>query len=68
MALEKRGLRFEVWSMRHPTDKKRHVLHDALKAKIHYLPEYLYEEPLRVLKGLAIRRACRGSARRSSFG
>ncbi len=29
------------------------MLHDALKAKIHYLPEYLYEEPLRVLKGLA---------------
>ena len=53
VALENRGLRFEVWSMRHPTDKKRHVLHDALKAKIHYLPEYLYEEPLRVLKGLA---------------
>jgi colanic acid/amylovoran biosynthesis glycosyltransferase len=53
VALENRGLRFEVWSMRHPTDKKRHALHDALKANIHYLPEYLYEEPLRVLKGLA---------------
>ena len=39
--------------MRHPTDKKRHGLHEALKAKVRYLPEYLYEEPLRVLKGLA---------------
>lgn len=62
VALEKRGLRFEVWSMRHPTDKKRHTLHDALKAKVSYLPEYLYQEPLRVLKGLA------HSARLPGFG
>ncbi len=62
VALEKRGLRFEVWSMRHPTDKKRHALHDALKAKVRYLPEYLYQEPLRVLKGLA------HSARLPGFG
>ena len=51
VALEQRGLAFEVWSLRHPTDRKRHGLHEALRAKIHYLPEYLYEEPLRVLKG-----------------
>lgn len=51
VALEQRGLRFDVWSMRRPTDKKRHALHDALKAEIRYLPEYLYEEPWRVLKG-----------------
>jgi glycosyltransferase involved in cell wall biosynthesis len=62
VALESRGLRFEVWSMRHPTDKKRHGLHEALKAKVRYLPEYLYEEPLRVLKGLA------NSVRRPGFG
>lgn len=62
VALEQRGLRFEVWSMRHPTDKKRHALHDALKAKVRYLPEYLYQEPLRVLKGLA------RSARLPGFG
>ena len=62
VALEQRGLRFEVWSMRHPTDKKRHALHDALKAKVRYLPEYLYQEPLRVLKGRA------RSARLPGFG
>ena len=62
VALEKRGLRFEVWSMRHPTDRKRHGLHDALKAKVRYLPEYLYQEPFRVLKGLA------HSARLPGFG
>ncbi|HEY6630276.1 MAG TPA: glycosyltransferase family 4 protein [Rhizobiaceae bacterium] len=62
VALESRGMRFDVWSMRHPTDKKRHALHDALKAKVTYLPEYLYQEPLRVLKGLA------HAARLSGFG
>lgn len=62
VALEGRGIRFDVWSMRHPTDKKRHALHDALKAKVTYLPEYLYQEPLRVLKGLA------HSARLPGFG
>ena len=51
--LERHGLRFDVWSMRHPTDKKRHALHDALQATVRYLPEYLYEEPRRVLKGAA---------------
>ena len=51
VALEGRGLSFEVWSMRRPTDKKRHALHDALRAKVRYLPEYLYEEPQRVLRG-----------------
>ncbi len=52
VALESRGLQFEVWSMRHPTDTKRHALHDALQAKVHYLPEYLYQEPRRVVSGL----------------
>lgn len=51
VALEKRGLAFEVWSLRHPTDRKRHGLHETLQARVRYLPEYLYEEPLRVLKG-----------------
>lgn len=53
VALEGRGLNFEVWSMRRPTDKKRHALHNALKAKVRYLPEYLYEEPVRVMRGAA---------------
>ena len=50
VALEQRGIGFEVWSLRRPTDKKRHALHDALRAKVNYLPEYLYQEPLRLLK------------------
>jgi glycosyltransferase involved in cell wall biosynthesis len=50
VALEQRGIGFEIWSLRRPTDKKRHDIHDALRAKINYLPEYLYQEPLRVVK------------------
>lgn len=52
VALEERGIAFEVWSMRRPTDEKRHDLHHSLSAKVNYLPEYLYEEPLRVIRAL----------------
>ncbi|MBT8153997.1 glycosyltransferase [Epibacterium ulvae] len=48
VALEEQGVDFEIWSLRHPTDIKRHPLHDRLQARVHYLPEYLYEEPERV--------------------
>lgn len=48
VALEDAGHSFEIWSLRHPTDIKRHPLHDRLQARVHYLPEYLYEEPERV--------------------
>lgn len=67
MALEEGGLDFEIWSLRHPTDKKTHPLHDRLQARVHYLPEYLKDEPLRVLKGVlsALRRPGFGAAWRS---
>lgn len=70
VALEKRGFRFEVWSMRQPTDGKRHPLHDALTARVRYLPEYLHQEPLRVLKGLthAVRLPGFGAAFRLFLG
>lgn len=50
-ALEARGLDVLIVSLRHPTDRKRHALHDLIRAGILYLPEYLYQEPLRVLRG-----------------
>ena len=53
VALEEAGISFEIWSLRHPTDHKTHPLHDRLKARVHYLPEYLKDDPLRVLKGIA---------------
>lgn len=52
VALEGRGLDFDLWSLRFPTDKKTHPLHDQLGASVHYLPEYLHQEPLRVGRGL----------------
>ncbi len=52
LALERAGLDFAIWSLRHPTDAKTHPLHDELRAHVHYLPEYLHDEPLRVLRGL----------------
>ncbi len=48
VALEAAGQSFEIWSLRHPTDVKRHPLHDRLRAQVNYLPEYLYQEPDRV--------------------
>jgi glycosyltransferase involved in cell wall biosynthesis len=52
LGLEKAGFRLTLVSLRHPTDKKRHPVHDEIRAPVVYLPEYLYEEPVRVLKGL----------------
>lgn len=60
VALERAGVEFEIWSLRHPTDKKIHPLHDQLKAPVKYLPEYLKDEPMRVIKGLASARRLRG--------
>lgn len=51
LALEERGLDLEIWSLRHPTERAMHPMNRAIRARVTYLPEYLYEEPLRVLKG-----------------
>jgi colanic acid/amylovoran biosynthesis glycosyltransferase len=51
-ALEARGHRFEIWSLRHPYDDRIHPIHDEITAGRHYLPEYLHDEPLRVLRAL----------------
>jgi glycosyltransferase involved in cell wall biosynthesis len=52
-ALEQRGLNLEIWSLRFPTDKHRHPVHSEILAPVTYLPEYLYQQPWRVLRGLA---------------
>lgn len=52
VALEARGLSFLLVSLRHPTDRARHPDHDRLRAAVLYLPEYLYQEPRRVLRAL----------------
>ncbi|MBN9530119.1 MAG: glycosyltransferase family 4 protein [Alphaproteobacteria bacterium] len=62
LGLERRGLDAEIVSLRHPTDQKRHPVHEAIKAPVRYLPEYLYQEPGRVLRGLL------AGIRRPGFG
>ncbi|WP_278923444.1 glycosyltransferase family 4 protein [Pseudophaeobacter profundi] len=62
VALEEAGLTFEIWSLRHPTDVKRHPLHDRLQARVRYLPEYLYQEPTRVWQARATAQALPGYA------
>jgi len=62
VALERAGHRFELWSLRHPTDTKRHPLHDQLAAPVRYLPEYLYDEPDRVARAREAARALPGYA------
>ncbi len=48
LALQDKGQQFEIWSLRFPTDKKTHPLHQKITAPIKYLPEYLHQEPRRV--------------------
>ncbi len=50
--LELAGYDLVIVSLRQPTDTKRHAVHDEIQAAVHYLPEYLYQAPLRVLRGL----------------
>jgi len=50
LALEHRGIDQYIISLRHPTDGKIHALHEAIRAPVLYLPEYLHEEPWRVAR------------------
>jgi glycosyltransferase involved in cell wall biosynthesis len=53
LALEARGLPLEIWSLRRPSDFAAHPMHKKVRASVRYLPEYLYQEPWRVLQGFA---------------
>lgn len=61
LALERRGLDIRIVSLRHPTDPHRHPVHEEIGAPVTYLPEHLYQEPIRVL------RAWRKVRRRASY-
>ena len=49
--LEARGVALEIWSLRRPTDQFHHPVHDRVTARAAYLPEYLKDDPRRVLAG-----------------
>ena len=50
LGLERAGLPIRIFSMRRPADKHVHPIHREIAAPVAYLPEYLHEEPLRVLR------------------
>jgi glycosyltransferase involved in cell wall biosynthesis len=49
-ALEQLGLQILIVSLRHPTDQRTHPVHGEIRAPLLYLPEYLRDEPMRVLR------------------
>lgn len=49
--LETRGLALDIYSLRAPYDPAHHPIHEEIRAPVAYLPEYLWREPLRVLRG-----------------
>lgn len=51
LSLENLGAEITIVSLRHPTDGNTHPVHAKITAPVLYLPEYLYQEPLRVLWG-----------------
>lgn len=53
LALEARGLAFDIWSLRRPTDRHVHPMHERIAARLFYLPEYLHDDIKRVLRGVA---------------
>lgn len=55
-ALERRGLDLRLVSLRHPTDPTVHPVHREIAAPVTYLPEYLHDEPFRVLRAWAAMR------------
>ena len=59
-ALERRGLDIEIVSLRHPTDRARHPVHDRIRAPVLYLPEYLKDAPHRVFAGWSAARKLPG--------
>jgi len=60
LALEQRGLEILIVSLRHPTDRKTHPIHQLIRSALLYLPEYLYQEPRRVWRGWLRSRQCLG--------
>ena len=63
LSLQRIGLDYSIVSLRHPTDKRTHPIHQEINAAVNYLPEYLYQEPLRVLKAWVQTRKLNGYAK-----
>lgn len=51
LGIQQAGIPYRIVSLRHPTDKKRHPINERITGAVDYLPEYAYQEPMRVLRG-----------------
>jgi len=51
LGIQQAGIPYRIVSLRHPTDKKCHPINDRISGAVDYLPEYVYQEPMRVLRG-----------------
>lgn len=69
-ALEQRGLRIHLYSMRLPSDPAIHQVHREIIAPVTYLPEYLHRQPWRVFRAWRTARHLPGykAARSALFG
>ncbi len=52
LELEHKGFDIAIHSLREPYDSDIHPIHREIKAPVHYLPEYLHRQPLRVGRAL----------------
>ncbi|MEJ1157627.1 glycosyltransferase [Prosthecomicrobium sp. N25] len=64
LGLERSGFDLAIVALRRPTDKLVHPVHKEIRAPVLYLPEYLHDEPLRVL-GALMRALARPGFRRA---
>ena len=46
LGLQRRGVPFHIYSLRHPTDTVRHPIHAEITAPVTYLPEYIHHHPV----------------------
>ena len=50
LALQQAGASLMIFSLRRPGERQTHPVHQAIRAAVVQLPEYLWREPLRVLR------------------
>ncbi len=62
LSLEKAGFNIEIIAMREPHDVAIHPVHREIRAPYWYIPEYLHDAPLRVLRSLTAARKLPGFA------
>lgn len=60
LGLQQRGIDYQLWSLRRPYDDRTHPIHSQITAPVHYLQEYLHEEPARVWRSWRIARRLPG--------